>query len=139
MSASAKENQVPVIRIYESALCCDTGVCGPDVDQSLVDLTADVRHLQGLGADIARHNLASEPTAFAADDTVRGFMHLVGSKGLPLTIVDGVTVATGTYPGREALLAFAGLAEAQAVPQARPELGLSEKSGGCCGGSTSCC
>ena len=72
---------MPAIRIYESALCCDTGVCGPDVDQSLVEVTADVRHLQGLGADIARHNLASEPTAFAEDETVRGFMHLVGFKG----------------------------------------------------------
>jgi hypothetical protein len=47
---------MPAIRIYEAALCCDTGVCGPDVD-----------------------------------------------------------------------------------PQPRPELGLSEKSAGCCGGSTSCC
>ena len=129
---------MPAIRIYESALCCDTGVCGPDVDQALVDITADVRHLQGLGADIARYNLASEPTAFAADETVRGFMHLVGSKGLPLTTVDGVTVATGIYPGRGTLLAFAGLGEAKVEPQLRPNLGLSEKSGGCCGGTSSC-
>ena len=131
---------MPAIRIYESALCCDTGVCGPDVDQSLVDVTADVRHLQGLGADIARHNLASEPTAFAEDETVRGFMHLVGSNGLPLTIVDGVTVAAGTYPNRGQLLSLAGLGEAAGGPKSRPELGLTEKqSDGCCGGSTSCC
>ena len=131
---------MPAIRIYESALCCDTGVCGPEVDQSLVDVTADVRHLQGLGADIARHNLASEPTAFAEDETVRGFMHLVGSKGLPLTIVDGVTVAAGTYPNRGQLLSFAGLEEAAGEAKSRPELGLTEKkSAGCCGDSTSCC
>ena len=129
---------MPAIRIYESALCCDTGVCGPDVDQSLVDVTANVRHLQGLGADIARHNLASDPTAFATDETVRGYMHTVGSKGLPLTVVDGVTVATGAYPSRAQLLTFAGLGEAAVEPQSRPELGLSEKSGGCCGGSASC-
>lgn len=100
---------MPAIRIYESALCCDTGVCGPEVDQSLVEVTADLRHLQGLGADIARHNLASDPTAFTKDDVVRGYMHTVGSSGLPLTVVDGVTVATGTYPSREQLLRFAGL------------------------------
>ncbi|XAS65090.1 arsenite efflux transporter metallochaperone ArsD [Pseudarthrobacter sp. So.54] len=129
---------MPAIRIYESALCCDTGVCGPDVDQSLVDITADVRHLKGLGADIARYNLASEPTAFASDETVRGFMHLVGSKGLPLTTVDGVTVATGNYPGRGTLLAFAGLGEAKVEPQPRPDLGLGDKSSGCCGGTSSC-
>lgn len=132
---------MPAIRIYESALCCDTGVCGPDVDESLLEVTADVRHLEGLGADIARHNLASDPTAFSADESVRGFLHTVGSKGLPLTMVDGVTVAIGSYPNREQLLSFAGLAgEAPARDRTRPELGLSEKSGGCCGGgSTGCC
>jgi arsenite-transporting ATPase len=135
----AKESRMPAIRIYESALCCDTGVCGPDVDQSLVDVTADVRHLQGLGADIARYNLASEPTAFAEEETVRGFMHLVGSKGLPLIVVDGVTVAAGTYPDRSQLLAFAGLGDAAVAPGSRALLGLHEKSGGCCGGSTGCC
>lgn len=130
---------MPAIHIYESALCCDTGVCGPDVDPSLLEVTADVRHLQGLGADIARHNLASDPTAFATDESVRGFLHTVGSKGLPLTVVDGVTVAIGSYPNREQLLSFAGLADAApAEGHIRPELGLSEKSG-CCGGSTSCC
>ena len=41
------------------ALCCNTGVCGPDLDQALVDFTADLNHLAGRGADINRHNLAS--------------------------------------------------------------------------------
>lgn len=130
---------MPAIHIYESALCCDTGVCGPDVDQSLLEVTADVRHLRSLGADIERHNLASDPTAFTADESVRGFLHTVGSKGLPLTTVDGVTVAVGSYPNRGQLLSFAGLANAApAEDRIRPELGLSEKSG-CCGGSTGCC
>jgi len=135
-----------VIRIYEPALCCDTGVCGVDVDQSLVDVTATVRSLRDLGADIQRHNLATDPIAFTEDATVQAFMHLAGSAGLPLTVVDGVTVATGTYPAREQLLAFAGLTPA---PAQRTELGLtasgrtetSEPSeSGCCGATeTACC
>lgn len=36
---------MPTIRIYEATLCCDTGVCGVDVDPSLVAVTADVRSL----------------------------------------------------------------------------------------------
>ncbi|TFC29944.1 arsenite efflux transporter metallochaperone ArsD [Cryobacterium sp. TMT1-3] len=124
------------IRIYEPALCCDTGVCGVDVDQSLVEVTASVRSLQEQGADIQRHNLATDPLAFTTDETVRAFMHVVGSTGLPLTVVDGVTVATGSYPSKAQLLAFAGLA----APTARVELGLTEKSeSGCCGGATGCC
>lgn len=130
---------MPTIRIYEPALCCDTGVCGVDVDQSLVTVTADVRSLQDLGAEITRHNLASDPTAFTDDETVSAFMHTVGSEGLPLTIVDGVTVATGFYPTKEALLKLAGLGAPDAAPTQRLELGLTEKAaGGCCGG-TGCC
>ena len=126
------------IRIYEPALCCDTGVCGVDLDQSLVEVTANVRSLQDLGADIQRHNLATDPIAFTADETVRAFMHVVGSTGLPLTVVDGVNVATGAYLSKEQLLAFAGLAGAE--PADRPQLGLTEKSAsGCCGGATGCC
>jgi Arsenical resistance operon protein ArsD len=139
---------MPTIRIYEAALCCDTGVCGVDVDQSLVTLTADVRSLQELGADISRHNLASDPTAFTDDDSVRAFLNTVGSKGLPLTVVDGVTVATGTYPTRTTLLELAGLGASTTPASAgRLDLGLTEKAGtsenaedaagGCCGGG--CC
>lgn len=130
---------MPTIRIYEPALCCDTGVCGADLDQSLITVTADVRSLQEMGADITRHNLASDPTAFTDDETVRAFMHTVGSKGLPLTVVDGVTVSTGSYPTREALLDLAGLGTPTASPTPRLDLGLTETAvGGCCGGSGCC-
>jgi len=126
-----------VIRIYEPALCCDTGVCGVDVDQSLVEVTATVRSLRDLGADIQRHNLATDPIAFTTDAAVSAFMHVVGSTGLPLTLVDGVTVATGAYPTRQQLLAFADLAPLSE----RRELGLTEAApSGCCGAAeTACC
>lgn len=127
------------IRIYEAALCCDTGVCGVDVDQALVTLTADVRHLQDAGVDIRRHNMASDPAAFADNETVRAYLHTVGSQGLPLTVVDGVTVAAGTYPTREFLLGVAG--RATSPSPARSDLGLTaagSASASCCGGS-SCC
>lgn len=125
------------IRVYEPALCCNTGVCGPDVDESLVTFTADLGALKDLGIDIERHNLANDPTAFATDETVRAFLQVAGSDGLPLTLVDGVTVMTGSYPARDQLLRFAGV-EASVVPAGVTLLGESEESGSCCGG-TSCC
>lgn len=136
----------PVIRVYEPALCCNTGVCGPDVDESLVRFTADLEHLQGLGVDIARHNLANDPGAFAANPAVAGFLRVAGSEGLPLVLVDGVTVATGSYPDRTQLLRMAGRSEATASTGLRVDLGLAPKaSSGCCGGEataeagTGCC
>lgn len=125
------------IRVYEPALCCNTGVCGPDVDESLVTFTADLGALKDLGVDIERHNLANDPTAFAADETVRAFLQVAGSDGLPLTLVDGVTVMTGSYPAREQLLKFAGV-DTEVVPAGVTLLGESDDAGSCCGG-TSCC
>lgn len=131
---------MPTIRIYEPALCCDTGVCGVDVDQSLVTITADIRALQEMGADITRHNLASNPTAFTDDETVRAFLNTVGSKGLPLTIVDGVTVAVGSYPTKDALVALAGLStpvgETATVGTATAT--ATAAAAACCG-DTGCC
>jgi arsenite methyltransferase len=141
-----QETAMPVIRVYEPALCCNTGVCGPDVDQALVSFTADLNHLAGRGTDIARHNLAHDPQAFAHDETVRAFLQVAGSEGLPLTTVDGVTVMTGTYPTREQLLRFAGLGdeETAVVPEGITTLGLTDTapasdSQGCGCGSPGCC
>ena len=147
------------IRVWEPALCCNTGVCGPDVDESLVAFTADLAHLQGQGVDIARHNLANDPMAFATDPVVAQFLQVAGSAGLPLTTVDGVTVMTGGYPDRATLLRFAGAGDAadpsdqsptpvqapagvatlqmlQDAPDATGQ--TAADAGSCCGGSGCC-
>ena len=132
------------IRVFEPALCCNTGVCGPDVDQALVVFTADLNHLKEQGADIERHNLANDPAAFATDETVRAFLHVAGSEGLPLTLVDGATVVTGRYPTREQLLRFAGLAvertvvPAGAVGLALLDAGTDPDAAGCGCGPNGC-
>lgn len=108
-STEPQETRMPSIHVYEPALCCNTGVCGPDLDQDLVDFTATLNHLTERGADLARHNLANDPSAFVAEDSVAAFLKVAGSEGLPLTTVDGVTVLTGAYPTREQLERYAGL------------------------------
>lgn len=97
------------IRVFEPALCCNTGVCGEDVDQALVNFSADLDFLKRQGVDITRHNLASDPTAFVETPAVMGFLKVAGSEGLPLVLVDDVTVFTGSYPTREMLARYAGV------------------------------
>lgn len=126
----------PVIRVFEPALCCNTGVCGPDLDENLVAFTADLEHLRGLGVDIARHNLANDPGAFAANPAVAAFLKVAGSAGLPVVLVDGVTVVTGRYPSRSELLRWAGREASEATASGHRDLGLSvvaPAAGGCCG------
>ena len=61
------------------------------------------------GGRVVRHNLANDPLAFAGNETVKAFLQLSGSAGLPLVLADGVTVLTGTYPTRDQLARWAGL------------------------------
>ncbi len=126
---------MPEIHVYEPALCCNTGVCGPELDERLVVFTADLAHVNGAGGQVQRHNLANDPQAFVTNDAVRDFLHLAGSAGLPLTTVDGVTVLTGAYPTREQLTRYSALAEsAQDAPSDRPLLAMAQTApdSGCC-------
>lgn len=127
------------IEVFEPALCCATGVCGDDVDQKLVTFSADMDFIRSRGADVTRYNLASEPQSFAGNEAVKAFLHISGSAGLPLVLVDGVTAMTGRYPDRLQLAIWAGL---DAVTPAGASLGLTdanESAGGCCGGTAGCC
>ena len=130
------------IEVFEPALCCATGVCGEDVDQRLVTFSADIDFIRSRGGDIARYNLASEPQAFADNESVKAFLHVSGSAGLPLVLVDGVTAMTGRYPDRIQLAIWAGL---DALSPVGSDLGItaaaSTSDGGCCGGASasSCC
>jgi hypothetical protein len=101
------------IRVFEPALCCNTGVCGEDVDQGLVNFTADLDSIKQQGVDITRHNLANDPASFVQNPVVMSFLKVAGSEGLPLVLVDDVTVLTGRYPTREMLARYAGLETAQ--------------------------
>jgi arsenite-transporting ATPase len=128
------------IEVFEPALCCATGVCGEDVDQQLVTFSADMDFIRSRGGDIVRYNLASEPQAFADSDAAKAFLHVSGSAGLPLVLVDGVTAMTGRYPDRAQLATWAGLEEA--VAPAGGGLGITAtgaSEGGCCGGAASSC
>ncbi|MGV9743469.1 arsenite efflux transporter metallochaperone ArsD [Rhodococcus zopfii] len=133
------------IEVFEPALCCNTGVCGDDVDQALVTFTADMDWINSRGGDIARFNLANEPLAFAEREPVKAFLRLSGSEGLPLVLVDGVTAVTGRYPDRAQLATWAGIApEPAAAPAGIQMLGLTDSTDAesCCGdgpNNISCC
>lgn len=123
------------IEVFEPALCCSTGVCGPDVPQELVTFSADLNWLRSQGADVARHNLASEPVAFAGKPAVLGFLQVSGSEGLPLVLVNGAIAMAGRYPSRAELTRWAGTSVVEPVRAAPP---MAAAEGGCCGGGGSC-
>lgn len=106
-----------------------TGVCGSDVDQVLVDFSADVQWLKERGVQIERFNLAQQPMSFVENEKVKAFLEVSGAEGLPLLLLDGETVMAGRYPRRAELARWFG------IPLEK--VGLAPTS--CCGGKTSCC
>ena len=117
------------IDVYDSALCCSTGVCGVDVDQQLVTFAADVEWAKRQGAHLTRFNLAQQPLEFATNATVKGFLQRSGEGSLPLILVDGGVALAGRYPTRIELTRWAQLDDEPVTDKA---------AGNCCGDS-SCC
>lgn len=97
------------IQVFDPAMCCNTGVCGVDVDQQLINFAADVDWAKQNGAQIQRFNLAQQPMDFANNRVVKGFLERSGQEALPLILVDGEFALAGRYPSRAELARWAGI------------------------------
>jgi hypothetical protein len=98
------------VQLFDPAMCCSTGVCGPDPDPALAQIAADLEWLRAQGVAVARYNLSQEPAAFARNAVVRTRLQTEGIAVLPLVLVNGELAFTGSYPSRTELAARAGLA-----------------------------
>ncbi|STB38659.1 Arsenical resistance operon trans-acting repressor ArsD [Citrobacter koseri] len=73
------------LTVFDPAMCCSTGVCGSDVDQVLVDFSADVQWLKGRGVQVECYNLAQQPMSFVQN--AKAFLEASGAEGLPLPVL----------------------------------------------------
>ena len=106
------------VQIFEPAMCCSTGVCGPSVDPELVRFAADCNWLTENGVTVERNNLSNQPFAFASNTQVRDLLGNMGTMILPITLIDGQVAFTGLYPSRVQLAQKLGLqAEARVTPR----------------------
>lgn len=89
------------IEIYDPAMCCSTGVCGPSVDPELVRIQEALRQIQKQAPEVAveRYGLSNDPQAFVANSAVAELLKSEGPECLPLTFVDNELVSKGGYPG----------------------------------------
>lgn len=118
------------LEIYDPAMCCPTGVCGPAVDPTLVAFAADLKWIAEQGVSVQRYNLGTEPQAFAANPAVVKELE-AGVDRLPIIAIDDHIVSTGIYLTRDQLAAKLGLGTA------KPKITV--KTGGSCCSGSSCC
>lgn len=94
------------LQVFDPAMCCSTGVCGPSVDPVLPRFSADLEWLKSKGIEVERYNLAQQIAAFTENPTVKQALNSEGTKCLPMVLVDGKVVSKADYPTREQLAAF---------------------------------
>lgn len=108
------------IRVYDPAVCCSTGVCGPDADAAIAQFTAALDKAKKSGVTVDRYTLAHQPGEYVRNTTVKGLLDSEGIDCLPLVFVGDEIISKGDYPATPALFAKLGIE------------GTVEASAGCC-------
>lgn len=123
--------------IFDPAMCCSTGVCGPSVDKELLRVSTVLNTLKNKGILVERHNLTSNPQIFVDNKLINEILNTKGVEALPVIMVDGVVVKQGSYPTNEEFCNFLDIpSDTLKLNIKKPGIKKPDKDCGCKGG---CC
>ncbi|MFN2357765.1 MAG: arsenite efflux transporter metallochaperone ArsD [Desulfotignum sp.] len=92
------------LKIYDPALCCSSGVCGPSVDPVLAQFAGTLKQVVGRpDISVERYNLGQEPQAFVDNEQVKALLDDGGETQLPFIFIDDQLWLKGRYPSKEEL------------------------------------
>jgi len=85
--------------VFEGMLCCSTGICGPEPDKALIQLTEDVKRLKEEFPNdtVMRSSLSFNAAAFLENPEVLKLVKENGTDILPITVLDGKILAKQRY------------------------------------------
>lgn len=86
------------VEIFDPPMCCPTGLCGPALDQSLLDLNETIMELKNEGYHVERYQMKSSPQAFLSQPEVMRLINAKQMAALPIVMVRGQVVSSGSYP-----------------------------------------
>ena len=90
--------QTATVEFFDPPMCCPTGICGPTLDQSLLDVSEMILGLHADGVTVARYQMTTHPNAFLGNADVIRLVREKQMAALPITVVQGQVVKTGAYP-----------------------------------------
>ncbi len=118
--------------IFDPAMCCSTGVCGPGIDPELLRVSTVLNNLQRQGIVVDRHNLSNNPGIFVENKVINDLLNSEGVDVLPVTIVDNQVVKTRAYPTNEEFAAMLDIPADFIKSAIKIELNGCGCDGGCC-------
>lgn len=122
--------------IFDPAMCCSTGVCGPSVDPELLRVSTVLNKLKNNGIVVDRYNLTSSPQAFVDNSAINALLNSEGVDILPVTILDNEIVKTKEYPSNNEFCEMLELPldtlKSTIKVKAKPKVKDCGCKGGCC-------
>jgi hypothetical protein len=91
------------VKVYEPPMCCSSGVCGPSVDDELVEFSEALKQLKEEGIEVERNAMNQNPLAFQNNQSVLDLVNNQGTEELPVTEINGKVIKLGEYPSLEEL------------------------------------
>jgi len=89
---------LPEIQIFDPPMCCSTGLCGPTIDQTLLDVGEMIAKLQSEGYKVERYQMSTHPNAFLVNPDVMKLIRENQMAALPITVIRGQILKKGSYP-----------------------------------------
>jgi hypothetical protein len=86
------------VGMFDPPMCCPTGLCGPTLDQTLLDVSEMILSLQRENLRVERYQMTSNPNAFLANAEVMKLVREKQMDALPITVVRGQVIKVGAYP-----------------------------------------
>ena len=118
--------------IFDPAMCCSTGVCGPGIDPELLRVSTVLNNLQRKGIVVERYNLTSNPSVFVDNKIINDLLNSDGVDLLPVTIVDNQVMKTKAYPTNEEFCELLDIPEDFIKTATKIELNGCGCKDGCC-------
>ncbi len=117
--------------IFDPAMCCSTGVCGPSVNPELLRVSTILNNLNSNGILVERYNLTNNPQIFVDNKTINELLMKNGVDVLPVTMVDGKIVKISSYPTNDEFCTLLEIPLGLLKAKEKNTNGCSCK-GGCC-------
>jgi hypothetical protein len=86
------------IELFDPPMCCPTGLCGPALDQTLLDVNEMIMSLQRENLRVERYQMTSNPNAFLGNAEVMILVREKQMEALPIIVVRGKVIKVGSYP-----------------------------------------
>lgn len=95
----SKSDSLMDVEIFDPPMCCPTGMCGPTIDQTLLDVSEMIAKLQSDGFRVDRYQMTTHPQAFLDNAEVMKLIRAKQMAALPIVVVRGRIIAESKYPG----------------------------------------